>query len=230
MFNNIVYLNRDQDLDRREATENQCEDRGITATRFSAIEGDLQDYIVEPIKSIRLNREQLSCLISHLEIIRKYGGEDLLVFEDDVDLSPSDYWGTTFEDITSCINPPIGIAQLYCHPSPAPVRPRPWFKGMFGTVAYFIRSWYSQELCQKGYKNGKWELNSLVSSYVIPVADSVLYSNAPSISFTLFGLRDVPSTILPHATYVNEASRVGQSWAMGQNNIEEIKDVLRTLR
>jgi hypothetical protein len=207
--------------------EKHLKAHGVSAVRFSAITEDVNTYFAGTSRLNNLNPAQISCLLSHLEIIRNYGlDEDLLVFEDDVDLSPSKHWGATFSEIVSCVDKSIGALQLYAHPSSVPVRPLWWGAGMFGSVAYFIKSDYAKKLVSTGYKDGKWDLTNLKSGYPLAVADSILYSSAPTISLTLFGLHPFKSNILPQAGYIDMASRVGNSWINGQNNIEDIKKSL----
>ena len=230
MFDNIVYLNRDIDTDRRALIEGQLSAHNIEAVRFAAIESGLQELIHQPLNELRMVFAQASCLISHLEIIRAYGDKDLLVFEDDIDLSTSLYWGTSFKDIVDCIDESVGIVQLTSFPSPIPVKPIKWVQGTFGTGAYLIRSWYAKSLVEKAFKDGKWDISLLESKYVQPLADSILYSNGPSISVTLFGLKPIKSTILPHATYVETADMFGNSWKNGLNNTDSIKASLRLIK
>jgi hypothetical protein len=226
VFDNVVYLNRDQDVPRKEVTEAQLDKYGIKAARFSAIQEDLQELVHQPLDSLRISFAQASCLVSHLEIIRKYGGSDLLVFEDDVDLTPSEYWGDTLSGILAYLDESIGIAQLSAFPALQPIMPTWWTAGTFGTAAYYIRPWYSKKLIDVGYRDGKWDIFSFKNRYSQILADSVLYSNTPTVSFTLFGLRPLVSTILPDATYVSDAPRFGNSWIEGKNNIEDIKAAL----
>lgn len=230
MFNNIVYLNRDQDVTRRETTESQFLEHGISAVRFSAITEGVQDYLVEPINSLRITVPQASCLVSHLEIIRNYGDKPLLVFEDDIDLSPMNYWGTSFEDIISCIPEEIGIVQMQAFPAPIPAKPITWYPGVFGTGAYFIKPWYAKELLNIGYVEGKWSVGFFKSNYVQTVADSVLYSNTKTMSVQLFGVLPVGSNILPHATYPDTLYHFSESWKKGINDMSAIKDAMRKFK
>lgn len=226
MFSNVVYLNRDQDTERKEITEAQLFEYGIEATRFSALDDGLLSLMHQSPESLRISFAQASCLISHLEIIRKYGSKDLLVFEDDIDLSTSDYWGEGLQGILDVVDSSVGIVQLSYFPNFPPVLPRWWQPGTFGTAAYFIRPWYSNKLVELGYRDGRWDISAFRNKYSQPLADSVLYSNTPTLSLSLFGTRPVPSTILPHATYTSDAALFSRSWAEGKNNINEIKAAL----
>lgn len=230
MFNNTVYLNRDQDVDRRTNTETQLIHHGITPVRFGALNEDLQKYVVEPLNTVNLSFGQASCLISHLEIIRRYGDQELIVFEDDIDLSTADYWGDSLKNILSCVDESIGIVQLYAFPTFDPILPKWWKPSIFGTGAYFIKPWYAKKLVETGYRDGKWEIKLFPSKYVQHVADSVLYSSTPTVSLTLFSSFPVVSTILPHATYAQESATFGKSWKEGKNNIEDVKEALKTFK
>lgn len=220
MFDNVVYLNRDQDTVRREGIEAMFSKYNISAKRYSALQDTLQELVHEPITSTSLSFPQTSCLISHLEIIRLHGGSDLLVFEDDADLTTMDYWPFSFEEVLEVIPKHIGIVQMFRHPSVFPVRATPWGPGVFGTVAYFVRPWYASNLISKCYFDGKWSISKMKSDYSIPVADSVLYSDGATMSINLFGSRDEGSNILPNAGYVKTALETSKKWSTLSHNAE----------
>lgn len=220
MFDNVAYLNRDQDTVRREGIEALFSKYNISAKRCSALQDTLQEFVLEPITSTSLSFPQTSCLISHLEIIRVYGNKDLLVFEDDADLTTMDYWPFSFEDVVQSLPEHVGIVQLFRHPPLFPAFARPWSQGVFGTVSYFIRPWYAEKLVSLGYAGGKWSIAKLKSEYPLPVADSVLYSNGVAMSINLFGSRDEGSTILPNAGYVKDAVEVSKKWKELEHDAE----------
>lgn len=228
MFNNVVYLNRDQDVERRNSMESQLAELGVNAVRFSALSETLQDHVHEPLEALRMSFAQTSCLISHLEILRQYGDKELLVFEDDIDLSPAKYWGDSLENILSYVDDSIGIVQLYAFPTPNLIMPRWWAPSTFGTGAYFIRPWYVEKLLDIAYKDGKWEVRALPTKYVQALADSVLYSSTPTVSLTLFSSFPFTSTILPQATYAQESAVFGKSWKEGTNDLDKVKEALKT--
>lgn len=206
MFTNIVYLNRDIDTERKDATEKQLRQINAKATRFSAIESGLEKYSLQSPENLKINKAQLSCLISHLEILRIHGKEDLLVFEDDVDLSMATKWPITMSELISALPDHVGVVQLTYFPSRGTLNPVPWMPGMFSTAAYFIKKEYSEHLVKTGYIDGTWDLTKLKSKYVQRLADSVVYSSTRTMSLLLFGVRGEPSTILPQAIYLQEAS------------------------
>ena len=221
MFDNIVYLNRDIDTLRKEKTENQLTERGLTATRFPAIVDNVSEYLHIPVP--RVNPAQESCLVSHLEIIRTYGMErDLLVFEDDIDLSVMDHWDFTLSDLTEAIPDTVGITQLFFFPAPDLVKALRWTPGYFGTSAYLIRSWYVKDLVSYAYTDNKWDIRKLQSHYVQLLADSVLYSNTDTMSLSVFATRNEVSTILPHASYVDAGQKAINNWATKPTKFKDI--------
>ena len=222
MHDNVVYLNRDVDVERRLDTESQLSSFKIKALRFPAIERGLQDLVVQPLSDLGMNIQQASCLVSHLEIIRTCGLSDMLVFEDDIDLSPMSHWTFTFDEVVSSLPDSVGIAQLFYFPLDAPISAIKWKPGMFGTSAYFIKKEYAEYLVSTGYRDGKWDIDSFKSNYVQKLADSVLYSNTKTMSILLFGVRNEVSTILPHATSGITASELSSKWRTNPPTKEQL--------
>lgn len=230
MIKGAVYLNLDKDISRKEILEEQLLKYGVEASRFAAIESNLQNYVAEPLQTLRLSVPQLSCLVSHLEIIRQNAEKDTVVFEDDIDLSPMSVWPFTFEELDACLPERVGILQMFTFPAPVSNYVRKWYPGMFGTPAYFIRSWYAKQLVESGYRDGRWHISKMSSNYSQPVADSVLYSSSHAYSVILFGIRDVPSNILPNTTYHQTGAAVTQHLLANPPDFEAIKSSLRFIQ
>lgn len=224
MFDNVVYLNRDQDVERREITEKQFLNLGVSAHRFSAITESIEDYCHQTPEELRISKPQLSCLISHLEIIRTYGDKDILVFEDDINIAPYEYWGFSFKDLIDAMPAFVGCLQLFTFPAPASNIVKKWVPGLFGTAAYFLKKEYASRLVELGYIDGKWDISKMPNRYSQPLADSVLYSHDGSYSIVLFGIRNETSTILPHATYGQTASLVTEHLISNPPSLKAIKD------
>lgn len=231
MFDNIVYLNRDIDVERRRQTEEQFVKHNVSAVRFSAIEDELATLALQSPSDLRINAAQLSCLVSHLEIIRKYGGSDLLVFEDDIDLSLLPKWPITLEELSLALPERVGVVQLTYFPSRGVLSPVRWMPGLFSTAAYFIKKEYAQKLVETGFKDGVWDISTMWSAYVQPLADSIIYSSTNTISLLMLGVRDEVSTILPHATYSNEVSKWAKEvWDTSPLSREQLLQQIRNFK
>ena len=195
MFDNIVYLNMDNAIDRREWVEGQFKEHNVTATRFSAIHDDFDKYCHD-WRELKISDPQVGCLLSHLEIIRTYGDRDLLVFEDDINLEPMHNWKFTFQELVDFLPNEIDILQLVKFPQLKPTSAIKWHEGMFSTAAYFIRKEYVKRLVDIAFHDGKWQVKKLKSFYVQPLADSVLYSNGEAYTVTILSLGQFKSQIV----------------------------------
>jgi glycosyl transferase family 25 len=96
----VFFINRGTDLDRRTAIEAEIRDAGLTAERFSAVEGlavpdCLRHYFFEDgTSSSKLTPGEVGCYASHLMVYRRMLDGDhahVLVLEDDAILEPGFY-------------------------------------------------------------------------------------------------------------------------------------------
>jgi GR25 family glycosyltransferase involved in LPS biosynthesis len=139
---------------------------------------------------------EIGCILSHLEAIRLYGTEDLIVFEDDVDLSTSQLWQFNLNDLIEKVRGNINMLQMVRHREYNPLYIKDHvFGNNWGTAAYFISKSICEEVVSKYYINNKWTLTSLPSKYHRKVADSVLYSLTKTYTCTLFSFADFTSSI-----------------------------------
>lgn len=211
-FPNMVYINMDSCVERKDHMENQKELYNADIKRISAISDNFDNYsddwklvlnVDNPTnfdnKTHLLSMNEIGCLLSHLEAIRVYGTEDLIVFEDDVDLSPSQLWQFSLNDLIEKVRGNVNILQLIKNNAHGPLYIKDHtFDNDWGTAGYFISKSLCKEIVSKYYINNKWTLTNLPSNYHRKVADSVIYSFTKTYTCTIFSLSNFGSSIDSH--------------------------------
>lgn len=192
----MVYINLDRSSDRREATTSQMKKYGLDIERFSAIGGSFDEYSHNYEIATNLLPGEIGCTLSHLHVFKEYKGQDLLVFEDDVDLSIMEMWPFTLDEFISCLPEDWEIVQLYKFPRPWPVQlRRKNFENLnneWSTGSYLIRAEYAQKLVERYFIGDKVCFAALYKDFPKPIADVCLYFKGVSYTTTLFTV--IPST------------------------------------
>lgn len=202
-FDNIVYINLDKSIDRNTVMKSQIDEYTTGAKRFSGIDKDFDAYCHDWKIFLNSNNEQMTyeeigCLLSHLEVIRIYGDRDLIVLEDDIDLSTSLLWNFTMSEFLDGLDEEIHILQMTKHWTFTPIEISDMnrYSG-FGNAAYYIRPQLSSKIISQSFINGKWSISSLplLPQYTKKVADTVFYSLGHDKTCTLFSVHDFESSI-----------------------------------
>lgn len=215
-FDNIVYINRDIDFDRKTLMEYQFKKYGVEAKRFNAISSNFDQYSSDYVDILRANplpghfydnimlsSAEIGCLLSHLECIRLYGDKDLIVLEDDADLSTSEHWNFNLSDIFSKLQDDVEILQMVKYAAYYPVKVKKLKigneeGGNWGTAAYLIKSSLSKKIVSEYYVDGKWQILKMPCLWNRKTADAILYSFDGAYTCTLFSLAQYgKSTINP---------------------------------
>lgn len=205
-FDNIVYINRDIDVERKDYIEKQLDTYGVSAKRFEAISSNFDDYChdwrdfyrtVQTTKHYYddplLSAGEIGCLLSHMECLRLYGENDLIVLEDDLDFSPIDHWNFTFSEFLSKLGEEVEILQMVKYHQYTPINVRKLVigqdRGHWGTAAYYIKSSLVKKILAEYYVDGKWMISKMQCFWDRRTADAILYSFASAYTCMLFSLR-----------------------------------------
>jgi len=239
-FDNIVYINRDIDIERKQYIENQCLNLGIIIKRFSAVHDNFDAYSNDWKSFLRpedfsgffydhplLSKGEIGCLLSHLEVIRLYGKKDLIVFEDDVNLIVSNSWNFKLSDFFSLLNNEIEILQMVKYNSFYPVNVKKLKigndnGGNWGTAAYYIKKELSKKIIDNYYIDNKWNFSKLPCDWNRKTADAVLYSFGNAYTCTLFSLADFGTSTINGV--FNPSTSIGSSVTKFFNNKVSLGD------
>lgn len=205
-FQNFVYINRDIDIDRRMYMESQFEKYSVKAERFNAVSANFDNYSSDWRHLLKkensnvvfyedplLSMGEIGCLLSHLEVIRLYGHEDLIVCEDDLDISTSDRWNFKLSEFLNKLSDKVEILQMVKYNGYKPINVRKLVigdqeGGNWGTAAYYIKPSLSQKIVSDYYVDGKWQIADIKCSWTRKTADAVLYSFDTAYTCTIFSL------------------------------------------
>lgn len=188
-----VYINRDVDTHRNVFMLKQLEELGISAERFAGIDKDFDKYSSDwqnflneespdnpDYGSEKLSWGEIGCLLSHLEVVRTYSEDGLLVLEDDVDLSVANSWQFSLDELVLEFNKKenAGILQLTRYPALIPIKilQHDHSRGFFGTAAYYALPNFTKKIVDEAFVDGKWKIERLRSKWHRKTADSVMYS------------------------------------------------------
>ena len=205
-FQNFVYINRDIDIDRKKYMENQFDKYSIKAQRFNAVSDNFDNYSSDWKHLLReedydglfyenplLSMGEIGCLLSHLEVLRLHGHKELIVCEDDLDISTSDQWNFKLSEFLNKLNENVEILQMVKFDGYRPINVKKLVIGQqnggnWGTAAYYIKPSLSNKIVSDYYIDGKWQLTKIKCSWPRKTADAVLYSFDTAYTCTIFSL------------------------------------------
>lgn len=223
-FANMVYINIDVATERNQSMQNQIKKYNANISRYSGITDNFDNYshdwsllltkkdpYVTDYDSKYLSVPEIGCLLSHLEVIRIYGEKDLVVFEDDVDLSTSDLWCFSLKDFVNKIPKNVNILQMVKGNKYSPGFVKKYmFDDSWGTGSYYISANLSKEIVEKYFVNGKWNISEMPCKWHRKAIDAVLYSFDNSYSCTLFSWLDQGSYISKRDSSIHIGTQILQ--------------------
>jgi GR25 family glycosyltransferase involved in LPS biosynthesis len=218
----IVYINLDRATDRRQSVEDTFLKYGITNyTRFSGL-------VAPKSKHPKLRPPEYGCMMSHLRIIEDFykGGEDqLIIMEDDIDLSSIDNWDFTWKELMDSL-PEYEVLQLIRnrdHQDHARLKVWDWEDK--STAAYLITRKYAEKVINI-YRKDPVHLQMFkdLSRNIGPVADYALYKDFNSLSISIFKQVLFPSQIAGYdfpEWFINQHEITQKFWST-KHGLEDI--------
>ena len=190
----IYYINLDRAKDRKKHMTKFFEDPvfyGKKILRFNAIDhAKVNVYKKIQTNSVaninRVTKPEYACLLSHLEVIRKFSKtnyDHALIFEDDLDFVNKNFWNEPIKDIIQNAPKDYDIIKVYRHCNNAFMYNKLYtlwdikkentnrLKGDWGMVAYIISNKAAKKLMNRIYIHNKYVLND----NSLHVADYLIY-------------------------------------------------------
>lgn len=180
----IVYINLDSATERRDSVESSFAKYGITNyERFSGL-------VAPKSRHVKLRKSEYGCMMSHLRIIEEFykSGEDqLIIMEDDIDISSIDNWEFTWKELMDSL-PEYEVLQLVRNRDVEDhARLKVWDWEDKSTGAYLITRGYAEKIVRL-YRQDPVGLRAFpdLRKTVGPVADFALYFRFNSLSISVF--------------------------------------------
>lgn len=235
----IYYINLERSKDRKKHMEKVFKDNVFhnkKIVRFNAIDHKKVD-IYKKLKTnsivnlIRLTKPEYACLLSHLEVIRKFSKtnyEYAVIFEDDLELIDKKFWNEPIKNVIENAPKDYEILKLYRH-----CNKDLQYKNMYtlwdikkenanrnigdwSTIAYIITNKAAKKLMNKIYVHGKYVLNDI--SY--HVADYLIYKELKTYIYKY--------PFFTGANYSNNLSTTIQIYNQTKNKIKTKKNSKNT--
>jgi GR25 family glycosyltransferase involved in LPS biosynthesis len=243
-FPKAYYLNLDKDTQRNRNMVNMFQRHGLTNyERFSAVPvAEAKKYLNQE-DLLNLSDPDISCLVSHLLIIKKAIEENLdnfIVFEDDVDISTIESFNFSFESFLEKLPDHWGVVQLsstgdfFINNVPGIFHWNPYY---FGAIGYLMNRDYAKKIINF-YENKNifyfenfFKLEKLISKIENedmknPAADRLVYSLGDAYTVNIFSFFVFKSNILIDTSKIKREKLVSKSiqnfWKSGPKNLEDI--------
>ena len=194
-FGPVLWINLDEDRERRSRAEHLFARHGIENTRISAFDGRTEDlgiHLVDERLPDGLLQTELGCSLSHLKAIRYFlqemDGEHVVVCEDDVLFDTVEYWPFAWTEFMSLLPRDWDCLQLSLT-TPGRFTPKLHLRiGNYCTVCNVFTRAYAEVLASLHFRGLKYRLNSLEKTQT--VADELLFSSGKTYSMPLFVYRN----------------------------------------
>jgi GR25 family glycosyltransferase involved in LPS biosynthesis len=215
----IYYINLERSKDRKRHMEKFFKDsvfHNKKIVRFNAIDYKKVD-VYKKIKTnsianiFRVTKPEYACLLSHLEVIRKFSKTNYkhaLIFEDDLELIDKKLWNEPIKNIIENAPKDYDIIKLYrkCDENLQ-------YKNMYtlwdvkkdnlkiidwGMLAYVISNKAAKKLMDKIYVNGKYVLNDNfihLSDYLIYKELKTYIYYYPFFTVVNYSNNNIPTTV-----------------------------------
>ena len=105
-FPPVLWINLDRFPERKKYMEEQLSYWGIeNHHRISGVDGDEYEEFLKGTLPHNMNKGEIACVMSHLNAIKYFVEEtdlnEVMIMEDDVDLSVARHWGFTYKEMRS---------------------------------------------------------------------------------------------------------------------------------
>jgi len=103
-FPHVLWINLDRVTERKKYMEEQLSYWGIeNHHRISGVDGDEYEEFLKGTLPHNMNKGEIACVMSHLNALKYFVEEtdldEIIIMEDDVDLSPVTSWTFTWKEV-----------------------------------------------------------------------------------------------------------------------------------
>lgn len=206
-FPHVYYINLDDDVDRKVASEEQFDTYGVSYTRISGYDGrksNLFEHLTGRYPPM-MNSKEVGASLSHLKAINYWycnsDSEYAIICEDDVSFVTVDYWPFNWDDIISNLPYDWEIFQMaIINDMQVSANLHHRYINDFSAACYLIKRDYAKRLLSYHVHGEKYKLDNGVKPRA--VADDLVYNAGRAYAMPLFLYNvNLDSTI--HTEHIN---------------------------
>ncbi len=201
-FPNVLWINLDRFPDREKYMEDQFSYWGITDHhRIPGIDGKEDDptsYLKGSVPP-SMNSGEIACVLSHLNAIRYFVEEtdldEVVIMEDDVDLTPAKSWGFTWKEVRKRLPINFDTCQFtIINPNGITLKLHHRFVNDFSAACYIITRHHATKLLRLHNRGSAWKIDQNIRPRA--VSEDLILDSGKSYATPLFNYRlDMGSAI-----------------------------------
>jgi len=201
-FPNVLWINLDRFPDRKKYMEDQFSYWGITDHhRIPGIDGKEDDptsYLKGSVPP-SMNSGEIACVISHLSAIRYFVEEtdldEVVIMEDDVDLTPAKSWGFTWKQVRKRLPINFDTCQFtIINPNGITLKLHHRFVNDFSAACYIITRHHATKLLRLHNRGSAWKIDQNIRPRA--VSEDLILDSGKGYATPLFNYRlDMGSAI-----------------------------------
>tara|TARA_Y100001970_G_scaffold291279_1_gene427833 strand:+ start:1590 stop:2402 length:813 start_codon:yes stop_codon:yes gene_type:complete len=196
----VLWINLDRFPDRKKYMEDQFNYWNIEDHhRISGIDGgDFESYLKGTVPP-QMNDGECACVMTHLNAIKYFVEEtdldEIMIMEDDVDLSVARHWNFTWKDVRRKVPINFDCLQLtIINPNGITLKLHHRFINDFSAACYLITRHHATKLLRLHQRGSQWKIDQNIRPRA--VSEDLILDSGKSYSTPLFNYRlDMGSAI-----------------------------------
>ena len=234
-FPPCLWINLDRYEDRKEYMTQQFEYWGIEDHfRFRGIDG--QDDATDLLKGRvpdNMNPGEIGCVLSHLSAIKFFVEhteyDEIIIMEDDVDMSTASHWDFTWKDVRRRLPINFDCFQMtIINPNGITLKLHHRFINDFSAACYLITRHHANKILKLHSRGDQWKIDQNIKPRA--VSEDLILDSGKSYSSPLFNYRlDLGSAIHEeHIDVFHKDSRnaLADFWQQ-QGQDQKIDDIMQ---
>lgn len=234
-FPKVLWINLDRYPARKSYMEDQFEYWGIEDHhRIAGIDGkedDAASYLKGTVPKM-MNEGEVACVLSHLNAIKYFVEEtdldEVVIMEDDVDLSPAKHWNFTWKDIRSKLPINVDCFQMtIINPNGITLKLHHRFVNDFSAACYLITRHHANKILKLHMRGSNWKIDQNIRPRA--VSEDLILDSGKSYSTPIFNYRlDLGSAI--HEEHIDvfhkdSCNALNEFWQM-QGQDQDVNQIM----
>ena len=196
----VLWINLDRFPERKKYMEEQFDYWEVKDHhRITAVDGAEYESYLKGTVPPSMNDGELACVMSHLSAIKYFVEEtdlnEIMIMEDDVDLSVARHWGFTYKEMRSKVPINFDALQLtIINPNGITLKLHHRFINDFSAACYVITRHHATKLLKLHQRGSQWKIDQNIRPRA--VSEDLILDSGKGYSTPLFNYRlDMGSAI-----------------------------------